>query len=328
MLKICKTCREEKPIEDFNSHSLYADGHHWRCKTCQEIKKEDRRKKKREYSAKVNPEKNKKYKENGYFQARYSKNREQILTKSKEYNKKNKDKRHERYLTRSDGKVKFRLGVYGPFNKRICCCCKEEKHITNFYKSKHSSFGFGHICKPCAKIRRKIYYSQNKEKFRKYCKKYRTNKSENFKKSQQKHRKSIKYQENRKRRRAKIHNRILEACRTRLNTAVREYRMTKEKHTIEYLGCDIDFFVSYLESKFLLGMSWQNYGFGDDKWNIDHIIPARAFDLENSEEDRNKCFHYTNLQPLWQKENIVKNDILPDGNRARNIFFNPKTIPN
>ena len=84
--------------------------------------------------------------------------------------------------------------------------------------------------------------------------------------------------------------------------------MTKEKHAIEYLGCDMEFFINYLEDKFSEEMSWDNYGFGEDKWHIDHVKPARAFDLENSQEDREKCFHYTNLQPLWQKDNLSKND--------------------
>jgi hypothetical protein len=49
-------------------------------------------------------------------------------------------------------------------------------------------------------------------------------------------------------------------------------------------------------------MSWNNYGNpnGDhsDCWHIDHIIPCSSFDLTNPDEQR-KCFHYTNLQPLW-----------------------------
>ena len=32
-----------------------------------------------------------------------------------------------------------------------------------------------------------------------------------------------------------------------------------------------------------------------------------SFDLSKV-EDRQKCFHYTNLQPLWAEENIRKSD--------------------
>ena len=52
-------------------------------------------------------------------------------------------------------------------------------------------------------------------------------------------------------------------------------------------------------------MSWDNHGFGDDKWHIDHIIPCSNFDLTKKEEQK-KCFNYKNLQPLWQKDNLSK----------------------
>lgn len=52
-------------------------------------------------------------------------------------------------------------------------------------------------------------------------------------------------------------------------------------------------------------MNWSNHGHGKDKWIIDHIIPCAAFDLTKP-EDQQKCFHYTNIQPLWYSENARK----------------------
>ncbi len=40
-------------------------------------------------------------------------------------------------------------------------------------------------------------------------------------------------------------------------------------------------------------------------WEIDHIKPCASFDLSKP-EDRAKCFHYSNTQPMWWRENIVK----------------------
>ena len=52
-------------------------------------------------------------------------------------------------------------------------------------------------------------------------------------------------------------------------------------------------------------MSWFNYGvFG---WHMDHIIPCSKFDLSRLDEQR-KCFHFSNLQPMWAKENIKKSN--------------------
>jgi hypothetical protein len=80
----------------------------------------------------------------------------------------------------------------------------------------------------------------------------------------------------------------------------------KEETTIELLGCTASECVLWLESLFLEGMSWNNYGKGEGKWNIDHIKPCAYFDLTKKEQ-RIECFHYTNLQPLWDKENLLKN---------------------
>jgi len=61
-------------------------------------------------------------------------------------------------------------------------------------------------------------------------------------------------------------------------------------------------------------MSWDNYGTGYngkgmEQWHIDHIIPCASFDLSKPSEQK-KCFHYTNLQPLWAKDNLRKKDKL------------------
>jgi len=50
-------------------------------------------------------------------------------------------------------------------------------------------------------------------------------------------------------------------------------------------------------------MSWNNYTYIG--WHVDHIKPCCQFDLSKPEEQA-KCFHYTNLQPLWAEENLTK----------------------
>jgi hypothetical protein len=69
------------------------------------------------------------------------------------------------------------------------------------------------------------------------------------------------------------------------------------------LGCSIDELKTYLESKFELDMSWDNYG--RKGWHIDHIVPLCKFDLSNKVELERAC-HYTNLQPLWANDNLAK----------------------
>jgi len=49
-------------------------------------------------------------------------------------------------------------------------------------------------------------------------------------------------------------------------------------------------------------MSWANYG---RAWHIDHIRPCSSYDLTKPDQQR-ACLHFSNLQPLWSKENLRK----------------------
>lgn len=79
----------------------------------------------------------------------------------------------------------------------------------------------------------------------------------------------------------------------------------KAGRTEELLGCTAKELKSYLESLFKTGMTWDNYGVMG--WHVDHVISCWRFDLTDPEEQK-KCFHYTNLQPLWRDENLAKRD--------------------
>ena len=80
---------------------------------------------------------------------------------------------------------------------------------------------------------------------------------------------------------------------------------SKSAATLELLGCSVEELKKHLENQFIKGMTWNNYGLHG--WHIDHIKPCASFDLTKEEEQR-KCFHYTNLQPLWAKDNLSKSN--------------------
>jgi hypothetical protein len=66
---------------------------------------------------------------------------------------------------------------------------------------------------------------------------------------------------------------------------------------------------NHIESLFVDGMSWDNYGRGG--WHIDHIIPISAFNFEKPEDlDFKRCWSLSNLQPMWEQENFRKNRFL------------------
>jgi hypothetical protein len=108
----------------------------------------------------------------------------------------------------------------------------------------------------------------------------------------------------------KLNRRIGTNLRTRLNSALK--RNSKKGKTLELLGCSIEQLKDHLQKKFTEGMTWDNYGSGIcgkgmKEWHIDHIIPCSSFILKE-EEEQYRCFHYTNQQPMWAKENWDKHD--------------------
>ena len=99
--------------------------------------------------------------------------------------------------------------------------------------------------------------------------------------------------------------RLAAKLRTRLNMAVR--KSSKAGSAVRDLGCTVDELKSYLESRFTPGMTWNNYGRGSGKWNIDHIVPLASVDLTDRDQFLKVC-HYSNLQPLWWIDNLRKFD--------------------
>jgi hypothetical protein len=97
------------------------------------------------------------------------------------------------------------------------------------------------------------------------------------------------------------HNKIAGACRVRVYAAIKRHSTRKSSGTINLIGCSVEVLMCHLESQFVEGMSWENYG----KWHIDHIKPCASFDLTDPAQQR-ACFHFTNLQPLWAADNQSK----------------------
>jgi hypothetical protein len=204
---------------------------------------------------------------------------------------------------------------------KICTKCHIEKELFEFSKNKFGLFNKHSQCKLCLAKYYAKYYLKNRNKIRKQVKKYADNNvikikthgkqyrlknKERFKKYIIKYRIINKF---------KIRKQIQEYTKKRIkidkkfhlliNLRARLYHAIgcnyKSLSTMLLIGCEIDYLMYYLQSKFTKGMSWDNYG----DWHIDHIKPCASFDLSKSEEQR-LCFHYTNLQPLWAKDNLRK----------------------
>ena len=95
--------------------------------------------------------------------------------------------------------------------------------------------------------------------------------------------------------------RISKNLRSRLHGAIKskiELKTTSSK----LIGCTYAHLLIHLESKFKVGMTWENYG---PYWHVDHIKPLSSFDL-TKEEQVLKASHFSNLQPLEAELNQRK----------------------
>ena len=102
-----------------------------------------------------------------------------------------------------------------------------------------------------------------------------------------------------------IDYKLRSVLRSRVRMAIKANKTQKYFKTAKLIGCTVEELKIHLENQFKSGMTWNNWGvFG---WHIDHIKPCASFDL-TKEDEQLKCFHYTNLQPLWAEENMKKKD--------------------
>lgn len=86
-----------------------------------------------------------------------------------------------------------------------------------------------------------------------------------------------------------------------LGQALRRSGVSKSTRTLSFIGCTAAFLRTWIESQFPRGMTWKNRA----KWDLDHIRPVASFDHSDPKQV-SKCWHYTNLRPMWKAANIQK----------------------
>ena len=173
----------------------------------------------------------------------------------------------------------------------LCTLCRKKK----FKKDNKPAYKSQQYCKLCnvevgknsnTLLCKKCYVSQNKEKIKTYANIYNKTRYKND-----------------------PYFRISKRLRSRLSHAVREYSFVKSNiSSISDLGCSVAKLKIHLQLKFHRNpangqyMTWNNYG----EWEIDHIKPL------SKSKDFNLALlcHYTNLQPLWARQNRIKSNKL------------------
>ena len=232
---------------------------------------------------------------------------------------------------------------------KICCRCKLDKELSEFNNSKRNKDGKSGVCKLCSNIRGRKYYEENREKevkrgkekyfkdveksrkrsklwnknnFEKlfelrklnidkkkeYDKQYRIinkEKRNEYKKmySEKNREKINQYYTDRKKNDPLF--KLSHLVRSRIYVFLKLRSINKSIKTFDIVGCTSEFLKKHLETQFTEGMSWELMG---RHIHIDHIIPLSS---AKTEEEIYKLCHYTNLQPLWAKDNLVKGAKLP-----------------
>ena len=166
---------------------------------------------------------------------------------------------------------------------------EHKKEAKNYNKKYKKTINYQNYLTNYMKKYNKKYREKNKEKIKKYQKRWRIKNKQRIREYE------------RIRKTKDLPFKLMHILRNRIYMALKNN--SKKSSTIELLDCTIQELRNYLQKQFKKGMTWNNWGIKG--WHIDHIKPCYQFDLTKAEEQC-KCFHYTNLQPLWAKENLEK----------------------
>ena len=209
---------------------------------------------------------------------------------------------------------------------KVCNICGVNKPIEEFYIRKDSKDGRRNDCIVCHRKNKQIYSQKNSEQKKSYMRQYRIDNPDSIKlwqkKNPDKYYGGIKKWKNENPEKVRIHKsnqqkrrkskdpkyRLKGNIRRLILQSITRGGYSKKTLTNEILGIDYEGFYKHIENQFTNGMTWDNRGL----WELDHKVPVS---LGKTEEEIIKLNHYTNFQPLWRKDNIIKSDkVLPEFN--------------
>lgn len=268
-IKKCTKCTIEKDISNFSKNGNTLRS---QCKDCINIK-------------------NKLY---------YINNKQSIILHNQKYYRENYQSEYNKqkeYIINNDLQV------------QQCTKCNIIKEYKYFSKSKIKINGIKSKCKECAKIENAQHYENNKELYHNMRQKYYKN---NKRKILDKNNEYFiantntiiqyraKYQKTRR-----ANDPLYKLChtiRTLICGAFKKKNIQKLHKSESILCCTFEQFKEHLEQQFDDKMNWDNQG---TYWELDHIKPVS---LATNEQELLALNHYTNFQPLFWRDNIMKSN--------------------
>lgn len=260
-MKLCKKCNIDKDFSEFSKSKNSKDGLNLWCKLC-----------------------NKEYLKNYYIEKK-----ELHSIRSKQYYKLNSKKIKDVSKKWRENNLEYIKEYHKDYysnNKELISEYKKEHYINNKNKYLDKSIRWKKNNRESYLYFLKKWKSDNKDYNKEYLKKWfmenPTKKKEYYD-------------------RLRINSPHIIAWRKVLHNVIKRINTKKTNTTIEMLGYSADEFKKHIESLFLEGMSWDNWG----EWHIDHKIPVSKF---NKQTPMSVVNSLDNLQPLWALDNLKKSN--------------------
>ena len=203
-----------------------------------------------------------------------------------------------------------------------CTKCEAEKSTAEFSKDRELKSGLRSCCKECDAERAHQYYFQNREKCIEIARNWQRAHPEAVRQNNrgweerhpEKHR--LCQQKSGFKRRSTPEGKL--NCRMGSSISKSLSNEKRGRHWEGLVGYSLQELKKHLESLFLRGMTWNNYG----KWHIDHIVPRSRFYFKTAEDVNFKiCWGLDNLQPLWAKDNMNKHAHTMEEWATRRLFY-------
>lgn len=150
------------------------------------------------------------------------------------------------------------------------------------------------------KKKQKEDYEANKEARNAYKRQWRAQNKDKVRAGRE-HMKTTRNAQRRARYKQDVKYRLDNQYRNMMRRSIAAARSGKTSSTSELMGYSSSDLKESVESKFLDGMSWENYG----DWHIDHMYPISRY-VQDGIEDPSIINDLDNLIPMWSEHNIRK----------------------
>ncbi len=196
---------------------------------------------------------------------------------------------------------------------KVCTGCEEQAPLAEFEFDKRWQV-YGTKCHECQRLKTQGYRDAHRDSVRANGRRYL--------KARKQLPEVVKQISEQKRRYHKAN-----ALSCRMSCAIRESLNggKRGRHWEDVVGYTLEELEAHIGARFTEGMTWASFKEGEIE--IDHVLPKELFSFETEQDPQFKaCWAISNLQPLWGRDNAIKNDFLDDGRRAHTLTDDEKRV--